>query len=364
MPATTTSTPPGVIEHGGMLWKPKRGATASFEEFGTARETFKEITTDARWNPWVREDRQDEYDRAVEVMDQWRRAEPGHRTLTTKQIEARWARQDRQREEARTKLKRQREARKAHYDGQRAEARLSLFEHQSAVQHEELEVAGYLEGTKFQKVDGAQRREKIEALRKSLESHRREIDRLKPIVGDPETVIDQNGWLPQERRETMLLYYRFDREKKVRKLRTEMPELAATTERNDRWKVDSLRRELDALLAIPPLGADDMCSDCPTPISQHGWTTPPSTGPCPAWPRWRARVQKAWQILEAGVRETESDKSGPQPPKPEPLATIPSGLPIAEVTQRLYDLQKQFPDAEVRRGRANRWELWPSKPKG
>jgi len=347
-----------VIEHEGMLWKPKRGATASFEEFGAARETFKEITTDSRWNPWVREDRQDEYDRALEVMDQWRRAELGHRMLTTKQIETRWARQDRQRQEARTKLKHQREARKAHYDEQRAEARLSLFEHRSAVQHEELELTGYLDGTKFPKMDEGRRRAKIDSLRKSIEVRHQEIDHLKPIVGDPEAVIDQNGWLPHERREAMLLHYRFERERRVRKLRTEIPELATTVERNDRWKVDSLRRDLDALLAVPPLTADDMCSDCPTPIAQHGWTTPPSTGPCAAWPRWRARVQQAWKILEAGSRES-TKPAAPQAPKPQPLATIPSGLPIAEVTRRLQELQSQFPDAEVRRGRANRWELWP-----
>lgn len=45
--------------------------------------------------------------------------------------------------------------------------------------------------------------------------------------------------------------------------------------------------------------------------------------------------------------------------KPQPLATIQSGLPIAEIASRLQQLQAQFPDAEVRRGRANRWELWP-----
>jgi hypothetical protein len=53
----------------------------------------------------------------------------------------------------------------------------------------------------------------------------------------------------------------------------------------------------------------------------------------------------------------------PQPSKPkrQPLAVVPSGLPIAEVVEQLQKLQKQHPDAEVRRGRANRWELWPKE---
>lgn len=360
MPAITTSTPPnGVIEHDGMLWKPKRGATAPFAEFITARGTFKEITTDARWNPWVREDRQDEYDHALAVMDQWRRAEPGHRMLTDKQLEARWARQDREREEAAERRRQERDARKALYDGARAEARLALFEQQSLLQRETEELAKYRDGTLYPKMDEARRRDEIDALEKSIEGRRQEITRLTPTVGDHETVIDRNGWLPSERREAMLLHYRFERERKVRKLRAEIPEMAATVERKDRWKLDSLRRELDALLAVPPLTAADMCSDCPTPLTEHGWRT--ISGPCVAWPGPRARLQKARQILAAGVREAEEAKKRPLPPKPQPLATIPSGLPIAEISRRLQELQTQFPDAEVRRGRANRWELWPAE---
>ncbi|MGU3500903.1 hypothetical protein [Mycobacterium sp. C31M] len=355
--ATTTD---GVIEYNGMLWKPRRGATATADEFIAAQDTCREISADSRWNPWVAEDRAAEHEAAAQVVGQWRRAEPGHRMLTMKQIEARWAREDRQRETDRAKQKQAREERKAHYDEHRATARLSLFENQSALQHDELELTGYMDGTRAPKMDADRRREQIVALQQSIETRRREIDRLIPIVGDPETVFDQNGWLPSERRDAMLLHYRYERERRVRKLRTEIPELAATVERGERWKLDSMRRELDALLAVPPLTADDMCSDCATPIARHGWSTPPFDGPCPAWPRWRARLKKAWAILEAGSRDA-TKQVGPTPPKPQPLATIPSGLPIAEVTRRLQELEEQFPEAEVRRGRANRWELWPKE---
>jgi hypothetical protein len=355
-----TKTPNSVIEYNGMLFRPRRGATASADEFVSAQGTFREIIADSRWNPWVREDRAAEYHDAIAVIDQWRRAGPGRRMLTVKQLEARWARQDCEREQARAKLKQEREARSALYDKPRAEARLALFEQRSILRHEMSELAAYRAGPRFPKMDDAKRNAEMAALAASITERHQTIDQLAQVVGDPETVIDQNGWLPADRRDAMLLHYRFERERKVRKLRADIPELTATVERKDRWKVASLQRDLDRLLAVSPLTADDMCSDCPTPQSEHGWTTPPSSGPCPAWPGWRARLQKARAIIEAGAREAEAaKKQAPPPPKPEPLAVIPSGLPIGEITERLQELQKQFPDAEVRRGRASRWELWP-----
>jgi hypothetical protein len=38
---------------------------------------------------------------------------------------------------------------------------------------------------------------------------------------------------------------------------------------------------------------------------------------------------------------------------------VPSGVPIAEVIEQLTELQAKYPNSEVRRGRSNRWELWP-----
>jgi hypothetical protein len=359
MPTTNTKTQAeDVIEHDGHLWKPKRGATTTAEEFIAARTAFREICQDSQWNPWIRDDRQAEYEQAIAVMDQWRRAEPGHRMLTTRQIEARWAKEDRQREQARTKLKKEHEDRKALYNEDRANARLALIEQRSRLQHEKSEIAGYRDGSRFPGMEPTRRQTDIEQLEQSITRRLSEIERLAPIVGDPETVIDQNGWLPKERRDAMLLHYRFDRERTVRQLREQIPELMATGERKDRIQADLKRHRLEKLLAVPPLSADDMCSDCATPIAEHGWVTPPFDGPCPAWPGWGARLRRAWEIIEAGAREAAAHSEPPQP-KPQPLATIPSGLPIAEITKRLQDLQTEFPDAEVRRGRANRWELWP-----
>jgi hypothetical protein len=358
MHTTAATMPEGVIEHDGMLWKPKRSSTATAEEFIAARTTFKEITEGSRWNPWVRDDRDVEYTHAIEVMEQWRRAEPGHRMLTTKQLEARWARQDQQRERALTKLKQERERRKALYDEERSAARLALFEQRSRLEHEQNELASYRDGSRFPGMAPNRRQEQMAELEQSIDGRRREIERLAPVVGDPETVIDQNGWLPSERRDAMLIHYRMNRERQVKELRIKVPALAASGERKDRIEAGLKRRRLDDLLAVPPLTADDTCSDCPTPIAQHGWVTPPFEGPCPAWPGWGARLKRVRGMMETFARSAPTD-SKPPTPKPEPLAVIPSGLPIGEITKRLQELQEQFPDAEVRRGRANRWELWP-----
>jgi hypothetical protein len=59
-------------------------------------------------------------------------------------------------------------------------------------------------------------------------------------------------------------------------------------------------------------------------------------------------------MIAAAIKDTPAE---PPPPKPEPLAVIASGLPIAKVMRQLADIQARYPDARVRRG--NRWEIWP-----
>jgi len=364
MGRTAESTlPDSVIEHDGMLWKPKRGATATAEEFIAARTLFVEAHRDSRWNPWVLDDREAELEHATQVMDQWTRAEPGHRMLTQKQVEARMAKLDQERERKRAKHEKERAARAAHYSQERADARLALIEHQSRLEHELAEASGFGDGSRFPLMDPKRRQEEITKLDESIEQRRREIERLAAVVGDPEAVVNERGLLPRERRELTLMHYRYEREAGIRRLRKDLPELeaglkAATDRKELRDKTTTTRRQLDELLAIPPLVADDMCSECPTPMAKHGWVTPPFDGPCPAWPGWAARLRRAREILASAARDAPKPTKPPVP-KPEPLAIIPSGLPNAEVTQRLMELQKKYPDAEVRRGRANRWEIWP-----
>ena len=65
-------------------------------------------------------------------------------------------------------------------------------------------------------------------------------------------------------------------------------------------------------------------------------------------------------MLEQFSNRREAETPTPPKPKPQPIAVVPSGLPIAEIVAKLSELQQQYPDAEFRRGRANRWELWRS----
>lgn len=102
-----------------------------------------------------------------------------------------------------------------------------------------------------------------------------------------------------------------------------------------------------------------MCADCALPFERHGYTSPPYDWPRPAWPGQQAIHANVMKMLETFRQRREASKASPAPVKREPLAIVPSGLPIAEVVLRLQELQEQYPDAEVRRGRANRWELWP-----
>ncbi len=100
-----------------------------------------------------------------------------------------------------------------------------------------------------------------------------------------------------------------------------------------------------------------VCSECPTPANLHGWVMPVSEGPCPAWPRAAARVREVLMMLQRVAPTPEPQRL----PEVKPLAVIPSGLPIAEVLARLAEIHATYPDAEVRRGKANRWEIWAAE---
>lgn len=348
-----------------MLWKPRRGASASAEEFIAARTLFVELHHDAMWNPWIRDEHAADIDAAVEVMGQWQRAEPGHRHMSLKQWEAQQARRERRREQQRAKDEARRERDKARYDEQRSTARLRLIEVQTSLDHGFTELGGFRDGTKFPAMDPKRRAAEIEELEQKVERLQTEVERLTSIVGDPEGVVDEHGWLPRDRREHTWWSYRLDRERKVRDLKLQLPELEAalkaTTDRSERRdrraKLAEATRDLERLIAEGPFTAEEMCSECATPMAHHGWVWPPGH-PCPAWPGWAARMREARQMLELFAKRREADAAPPPKPKPQPLAVVPSGLPIAEVVAKLTELQAQFPDAEVRRGRANRWELW------
>lgn len=49
------------------------------------------------------------------------------------------------------------------------------------------------------------------------------MDELAAVVGDPETVPDERGWLPAERRELSLALFAVWRAAEVRELRARIP---------------------------------------------------------------------------------------------------------------------------------------------
>jgi len=354
-----------VIEHDGMLWKPRKGATATADEFVAAHTLFIELNHEAMWNPWIRDEREADIDGAAEIMGQWRRAEPRHRHLTLKQWEIQEARRARQREQQCAKDEARRERDKERYDAERATARLRLIEVQSRLDYEVAELAAYRDGTRFPAMESKRRADEIKGLEEKIKQLQAEIARLTPIVGDPEDVVDEHGWLPRDRRQHTWWTYRLDRERKVRDLKERVLDLEATLKtaadrskrREHRATLAEANRELDRLIAEGPFTAEEMCSECATPMAHHGWVWPPGH-PCPAWPGWASRMQEARRMLEEFARRRKVETAPPPKPKPQPLAVVPSGLPIAEVVAKLSELEEQFPDAEVRRGRANRWEVW------
>ncbi|WP_148043425.1 hypothetical protein [Flexivirga caeni] len=360
---TSTARP---LEHDGKLWKPQPDATSSADEFIAARALFIEISEDSLWNPWVRNERRDELETAMAVMAQWTRAEPGHRMMTMKQWDARQARRDKASARQRERDKERRERDKERHDPERAAARLVLLEFESRLAFELAELTAFRDGVRYPAMPADRREDEIAKLVESVDRLQGEVDRLLPIVGDREDVVDDHGWLPRDRRDLTFWRYRWDREREVRDLKDKVAKqeaaLMASTDKAERRKVrDKLREltyDLNARIAEGPFTVDEMCSECPTPLAHHGWVYPPGL-PCPAWPRWAARVRAVRADMEAMLSKRAAEAT--EPPPPQPLAVIPSGRTIGEIIAKLAELQREFPTAEVRRGRSNRWELWPPK---
>lgn len=106
----------------------------------------------------------------------------------------------------------------------------------------------------------------------------------------------------------------------------------------------------------PPGTSSAYSHDCDAPLYQHHVTGKEARG-CPCWPMRAARVKQAWENVRL-ILERER-RAAPEPPRPTPLATLPGTLPVANVITRLTELKAEHPHAVVKRGRANRWELWP-----
>ena len=366
MTESKSRRPEQIYELEGTLVAPKPGATSTFEEYVAARATFIEINEDARWNPWVHEDRAPEESSALAVMQQWRRAEPGFRKMTDLEVKEVLDEVGRRSHAQFAADSARQEREKERYDPERERARLSLLEQESLLGRQREEVVELRAG-RYPAVVEEHRAAKIEEIKHAINDRGTQIAMLASIVGDRQETVDKYGRLPKDRRKASLLYYQLSREHRVRALRARIPQLKLeATESKDRTERSKLRSELqtaesslETLLAVPPLSEDDMCSECARPASHHGWVSPPYDGPCPAWLGWAERLRQARELLFAATERTK-EKEEPGPPKPHPIAVLPSGLPIAEVITKLSELQNKHPDAIIKRGRANKWEIWPT----
>lgn len=345
-----------VIEVDGMLWKPRRGAKSSAEEFIAAHQRLCELLDERDWNPWNRDALDTELHQVDAIREQWTRAEEGFRPYSDEEFEA-WAAQSQHRAEQHCMEREHvRAERRARYDESLDAARLALLEKQAILDH-------YLnqKGTTLG-----------EKLYPNLEEKIHELDldvtHLRAQVGDPELVVDRNGWVPQERREQLYWEFRWWRQSTVEQLIDQIPQRTTIMKQTtDRAEKSSLRTEIafmvskrDALMAVPRPRTEEMCSECAVPHAWHGWTSNGTmallgAGPCPAWPGWSVRIRRARQMLMEGAARKDTLAK----PAPQPLAVIPSGLTIDEVVTRLEELRQKYPTAQVRRGNRNRWEIWP-----
>lgn len=361
------------VEVDGKLWKPRPGATASASEFTRARSLIMEIHELEQWNPWVREDRAGEYEAAAAVFRQWTRAEPGFRQKTNEEFQAehdQWlAGLDAENKAEAARRDREHTTRAASYDAERAQARLQLLEQQAALTGAIGKRDGITARELFPAMPEEARQQRLAELGTHIAAITATVEDLTHRVGDAETVADECGWLPSERREYALQLFAARRVTEVRELREHVTgqraELTAAKDRAERTRIrDDLRKNtqrLEFLEAIPPMSAADMCSECASPARWHGFTfeisaANPDCGPCPAWPGWQKRLHKAHEILMSAA--TRQPPAALAPP-PQPLAVIPSGLPIEEIISRLTAAQVEHPGATVRRGTRNRWEIWP-----
>lgn len=257
-----------------------------------------------------------------------------------------------------------------HYDPDRAQARLALLEEQGILADNIRERDEFLAAGVAQLPAKDYRRGLLATAERAIAAKSKEVEGLLTIIGDPETVCDEGGWLPAERREMALILFKSERGSQVRTLRAQIAEAKTTLKslkgRDERAEFrESMRRDRAHLAhweQMTPLQAADMCSECGKPAwHSQGWTTSfdgcyVTGGPCPAWPRWAKGVQ----AIQEAVRQARHSPPKQPPPPPQPIAVLAPGVPIEQVIAQLTTIQANHPGAQVRQGKGHRWEIWPA----
>lgn len=365
---STIARPVTVTAPNGVTWTRKPDADSTPEQFLAALEAFLSMhSVAAAWDWWREGQAKQERDRLERVVFGW---DNGASSSTEEEAEAFAADYMKKFDTdlARDRRNRQRRATRQ-YDPERSKDRLQVLRWESDAAF--FTHVAAKPKTAEQKAVAEQR--STSALEKAAELRA-------SIGGDLERVIDVHGFTPAERREHHLRshmdYWRH------RRLRD--------------WSVSDKRR-FKALLAMPPLTAVDMCSECEAPAAWHAYDISlrlfrPAPEPgsqaeaiARAMPGWWERcpacsayqIEHVWggegslpgfdgeqyvamlpPLLKALFGPAPEHKPKATPPKAKPLAVIPGGLPVDEVLVRLAEAQKRHPDVEIRRGSGDGWELW------
>lgn len=361
-------TPVRITAQNGVTWTRRPGGSSTGQQLLNALVEMRGMYTDVsrRWNWWEEGREQEERDRVLRVVHEWDNGAP---SCTEEEAEA-FAQAEMAKIDKDLAEDRQRRADLVArtYDEDREHRRLRLLRTEA-------------DAAFFGHVASAPKNKEQQAAAEDRAAQSKaEAAELRKEVGDVEQVIDRHGHLPAERR-TMNLsshvtFWRY-------------PMLRELAKRD--------RRRFNALLAMPPFAADDMCSECEAPADWHEYDlslrlfqSPPPPGSqaetisrlmpgwwerCPACTgynighRWGGKFAlpgfdgDQWRAMLPPLLRKIFAPRPPQScakPKPKPLAVIPPG-PITEVMAQLAEAQTRFPSAQVRRGRGAGWELWPPK---
>ena len=172
------------------------------------------------------DDRAPEIDRAMAVMRQWQRAEPGFRLRQLDGVEAEWAQEDEARAARIAEERQTRERRKAGYDPGLEQARLVLLELEGWLAMEQFQHQGLIDETLLPGMDADGRADRVGECDREIAACQRRLDGVRDAVADPERVVDRDGYLPAERRELSLRLFAFRRQAAVRELRPKVLELS------------------------------------------------------------------------------------------------------------------------------------------
>ncbi|SDU25445.1 hypothetical protein [Jiangella alkaliphila] len=352
----------------GVRWTRRLEGRSTGPEFLQALEDFCRTSDLSRqWNWWQEGRRDHEHDWLWQILSEWDNGAPQKSEEEAEDFaQAEMDKLDERREADR---RRRADLVARSYNEDRGLQRLRLLRAESD--------AAFFAHVLAAPASAAQQKD----AQRRVTERRTEADELRRQLGDPDQVIDRQGFLPAERREM--------------NLRSHM----------DCWRHRVLRdwektdrRRFSALLKMPVPDPTDMCSECQAPaewqeydLSLRLFQQPPEPGStaeqiarlmpgwwerCPACTAYKIEHQwgghaalpdfdyKQWRAMLPPLVRTIFTPAEPRPkrqqqPKPQPLAVIAPG-PISEVMTKLAKAQAKHPSAQLRRGKGDTWELWPT----